>query len=163
MPVSRAKLAIGSGAVAGVITASIALGWWINGNRWESRVNQIERDHAVAIQKSSERARELEHAWQINIEEVAKNARKQNDELENDLASATAAAVSLQQQVSILARKPAKCAEPASGGGADADKLLLAELFREADEVAGRMAEEADRGRIAGESCVRAYDLIRNK
>lgn len=163
MIADQVKLAVGAGIIVGVISASAALGWWINGNRWESKVSKIERDHAVALQQSSERARDLEHAWQINIEEVAKNARKQNDELENDLASATAAAVSLQQQVSILARKPAKCAEPASGGGADADKLLLAELFREADEVAGRMAEEADRGRIAGESCVRAYDLIRNK
>lgn len=41
---------------------------------------------------------------------------------------------------------------PAAGPG-----LVLAELFRRADERAGQLAEYADQARIAGQACERAY------
>lgn len=162
MNADQVKLAVGAGIIVGVISASAALGWWINGNRWESKVSKIERDHAVALQQSSERARELEHAWQINIEEVAKNARKEIDELESDLADADAAAGSLREELAkrtsaATSNTPSACRSTS----ATSALILYSELLDRGAERIAALAEEADRRRVAGLACEAAYEVLR--
>lgn len=109
-------------------------------------------------------------------EEEQRRQRENNrirDEGEKQLAQANAAAANAQPiadglQLAIertkqqLARsETGRISAVASERQARADTaVLLAELYRKSDERAGKLAEYADRARIKGLMCEKAYDSI---
>ncbi|MGL4270210.1 MAG: DUF2514 family protein [Plesiomonas sp.] len=132
---------------------------------WQSR--WIARDAADAEERQL-RQEAVRTEEQRRADAVAAQEKEANDELEKakrDAAAATAESRGLQQQLKTLRAKLASggtCAIPgASGAGKAAAAItVLSELLSDADGVAGAMAEEADRARIAGSACERMYDGI---
>ena len=126
--------------------AAIALGaacaWWVQGLRWEVDVAQYRQAQAVAdVTAELNRQR---------TERVMQYAREEAERLAADAAGAVRSRDRLQQQLNEYVNaatggSPTTC--PAAG--------VLAELFRRADEAAGRMAEYADRAAVAGRACER--------
>lgn len=80
----------------------------------------------------------------------ADSARSERDGLLDDLA-----------RYRTAARRAAANTGTGAGKPAGADPLdLLAVMFSEADDLAGQLAKEADRSRIAGLACERQYDSL---
>lgn len=135
-------------------------GWLTNGWRLNAQIAQIETEQAQALASAIQQARAEEQRRQIALEGIRKDAHEQIAIAVADAAAADTAAVGLQQQVDRLAAR--RC--PASTAGspaADPAGLLLADLLGRIDKRAGELAAHADRSRIAGEACVKAYVEIR--
>lgn len=147
-------------AAIAALAIAFASAWAIQGWRYSGEIAQIRAGHADAYAKAQAQARSEEARRAAAIEGVRRDAQERIVQLEADAATAVAAAGSLRKQVDLFASRPAKCPAAADGGATDSDKLLLAKLFNEADEAAGRMAAEADRARVAGEVCVAAYESL---
>ena len=135
-------------------------GWLTNGWRLNADIAQMQADSAQELTAAIQQARAEEQRRQIALEGIRKDAHEQIAIAVADTAAADTAAVGLQQQVDRLAAR--RC--PASTAGstaADPAGLLLADLLGRIDQRAGELAAYADRGRIAGEACVKAYGEIR--
>ncbi|MBO1108758.1 DUF2514 family protein [Plesiomonas shigelloides] len=132
---------------------------------WQSR--WIARDAADAEERQlrQEAARTEE---QRRADAVAAQEKEANDELEKakrDAAAAAAESRGLQQQLKTLRAKFSSSGSCSISGAAGAGKAetsitVLSELLGEADAVAGAMAEEADRARVAGAACERIYNSV---
>lgn len=148
-------------ALAAAGLALILTGAWINGLRWESRYNAYVAKVEKAQAKAELQARAEEQRRQTAIEGIRRDAKDKIDQAAADAAAADAHAVGLQQLADKLARRPASCPGTAAGSEtADPTRLLLADLFRRADEIAGDLAAYADGARIAGEVCVKGYGVL---
>lgn len=153
------NMAIAAGALALILT-----GAWINGLRWESRYNAYVAKIEKAQAKAELQARAEEQRRQTAIEGIRRDAKEKIDLAAVDAAAADAHARGLQQLADKLARRPASCPGAATGSEtADPTRLLLADLFRRADEIAGDLAAYADGARIAGEACERAADSVKGE
>ncbi|SBT60191.1 Protein of uncharacterised function (DUF2514) [Plesiomonas shigelloides] len=130
---------------------------------WQSR--WIARDAADAEERQlrQEAARTEE---QRRADAVAAQEKEANDELEKAKRDAAAAeSRGLQQQLKTLRAKfsssgSCSISGAAGAGKAEASITVLTELLGEADAVAGAMAEEADRARVAGAACERIYNSV---
>jgi len=134
-------------------------GWIAQGWRLNAQIAQIEADQAQALTAAIQQARAEEQRRQIALEGIRKDAHEQITIAAADADAARVAAVGLQQQVDRLAAR--RC--PASTAGspaADPAGLLLADLLGRIDKRAGELAAHADRSRIAGEACVKAYRSV---
>jgi len=154
------RLYLYAGLALALIASGFSSAWYIQGKRWSEEVAQIQSEHDKAYAQAQVQARSEESRRQSAIEGIRRDAQERIAQLKADAATAGVTADSLREQVNKLAGRPAKCPDTADRGQADPDKLLLAKLFSEADAVAGRMAAEADRSRVAGEACVAAYDSL---
>lgn len=135
-------------------------GWIAQGWRLGEQIAQMQADSAQELTAAIQQARAEEQRRQIALEGIRKDAHEQIAIAVADAAAADTAAVGLQQQVDRLAAR--RC--PASTAGspaADPAGLLLADLLGRIDKRAGELAETADRARIAGDACVKAYGAIR--
>lgn len=124
------------------VAVGAACAWWVQGLRWEVDVVQYRQAQAVA---------DVTAALNVQrVERVAQYARDEAGRVAADAAGAVRSRDRLQQQLdkylaAATGGSPTTC--PAAG--------VLAELFRRADETAGRMAEYADRAAVAGRACER--------
>lgn len=103
------------------------------------------------------------HRRQAEIEEVQKNAQVQIDAIRADAASAESANRGLLDQIARLrAGRAATCDAIAAQRGQAAGSVasVLADVLESANERAGRLAEEADRYRVAGLACQAAYGAL---
>ncbi len=136
-----------------------ASGWIAQGWRLNEQIAQIEAEQAQALTAAIQQARAEEQRRQIALEGIRKDANEQITVAVSDAAAARVAAVGLQQQVDRLATR--RC--PASTAGspaADPAGLLLADLLGRIDKRAGELSAYADRARIAGDACVKAYRSV---
>jgi len=134
-------------------------GWLTNGWRLNADIAQIEADQAQALTAAIQQARAEEQRRQIALEGIRKDAHEQISTAVSDAAAAHAAAVGLQQQVDRLAAR--RCPSVTDGSpAADPAGLLLADLLGRIDKRAGELAAHADRARIAGDACVKAYRSV---
>ncbi len=134
-------------------------GWIAQGWRLNAQIAQIEADQAQALASAIQQSRAEEQRRQVALEGIRKDAHEQIAIAVADAAAADTAAVGLQQQVNRLAAR--RC--PASTAGspaADPAGLLLADLLGRIDKRAGELAAYADRSRIAGNACVKAYRSV---
>ena len=146
-------------AYAAVCALMFGAGWLTNGWRLNAQIAQMQADQAQALTAAIQQARAEEQRRQIALEGIRKDANEQVTIAAADADAARVAAVGLQQQVDRLAAR--RC--PASTAGspaADPAGLLLADLLGRIDKRAGELAETADRARIAGDACVKAYRSV---
>lgn len=137
--------------------AAVALGavcaWWIQGLRWEADAAARDTAAATLALNGLIQVRAAESATRDHYEKVAQDAREEATRLAADAAGARRSADGLRKQLDAYVS--------AAGGTAAADGSsatcpaagVLAELFRRADETAGRMAQYADAAAVAGRAC----------
>ena len=134
-------------------------GWIAQGWRLNAQIAQIETDQAQALTAAIQQARAEEQRRQIALEGIRKDAHDQITIAAADADAARVAAVGLQQQVDRLAAR--RCPAAADGSpAADPAGLLLADLLGRIDKRAGELSAYADRARIAGDACVKAYRSV---
>mgnify|MGYP007100144998 CR=1 FL=1 len=120
---------------------------------------------AMAAASAVMAARAEEQRRTAAQQEVAHAAQTDAARARADAVAATGSADRLRQHVAALAANcGATASDPTTAAGsapAAGAGLVLADLFRRADERSGQLAEYADQARIAGEACVRAYESLR--
>lgn len=137
-----------------------ASGWTAQGWRLNAHIAQMQADSAQELAAAIAQARSEEQRRQTALEIIRDDANKQISTALSDAAAAHTAAIGLREQVNRLASR--KCPSAAGGGETANDPaLLLGELFKRADEVAGELAAYADRARIAGQACEASYGALR--
>jgi len=149
-------------AVAGIVVG-IAQGW-----RYGERIAGLERDWSQERAALSEAARRAETAAraeegrrQAAIDEVQSHAQQELDAAVR--RERAAADVRVRDAVAAYAARHRPAADPgaAPAGQAAGDPLsVLADLLGELDGLAESYAAAADRARIAGHACERAYDSL---
>lgn len=160
--------------VAGLVVAAIATfsHWrWQAGfneaeGKWQQRWSQRDADDATALEKRQTEARNEEQRRQNEINEIRERAAQSLAVVQADASTARAAADRLHNSAEILARRLAdreracQSTTPGAGPAAGSGAVLLAQLFRSADERAGKLAAAADEARTRGLACERAYDAL---
>jgi hypothetical protein len=133
--------------------------------RWTERNAADVR--AVAQRAAAERAEEQRRQRRVN--EETERAEQELVAARAAAERANAAAGGLRSELDKLQFRLRVSEQRRDTAVTDAGKAraeaadLLAQLLRESDEMAGAFAEEADRSRIAGTACERAYNSQRNK
>ena len=116
-----------------------------------------QRESARAVQASIDEGTRRTAAVQKEVED----ARKKVNDLEGAVAGAADAGGRLREQLANARR--ASCVDPstASGGlAAEATERVLADVQRRLDEAQERVAQYADRTRIASETCASSYQAL---
>lgn len=157
-------------ALAGALLAASGA-WTAQGWRYGAKIADIERDHAQARDDQAqaslvavEAARTEERRRTAAVENQRDDAQKQAAAAARDAARARAERRGLYERADALAGAAAgrdSTLTHGSPAGADAVDLLAHMLGRvslRAEELAGI----ADRARIAGLTCERSYDALRN-
>lgn len=158
---------------AGLALAAAALfaaGWTVNGWRLGEKLSGTEtaqanerRNQAYAQVKAVDAARLEEQRRTAAQTEIANAATKDLEGARADAVAANDASGRLRQRVAeLLAASRAASNPTASGRGpAAGDPLgVLADVLSGADQRAGVLAEYADRTRVAGQACERAYGSL---
>ncbi len=131
----------------------------------EWQVRWSDRDagdrQAWAIAEAAER--EKEQARQQAINKVIQDGQTLIDQANADAAAARSTAASLRHEADRLASSIASKASShsctaAASQAATRAVLVLADVFKRADERAGDLAEYADQSRGRGVTCEQAYD-----
>lgn len=145
-------------------------GWKVQGWRMSGQVQQLRADQAkeregqaTALAAASETARAEEQRRTAEQRGIANAAAKERDQAQADARIAGAVAEQLRERVAQLASVARTACDPATSGGGSAagDPLdVLTDVLGRADARAGELAEFADRARIAGRACERAYDAL---
>ena len=116
-----------------------------------AKANADYRRREAETNKRMTEALNAAHTQLIAAVDDARLARSASDRLRERVAALTAA----------RCPSAAHDSEPAlAGPPADAAGYLLADLFSRLDAAAGELGEYADRARIAGAACERAYDAL---
>lgn len=152
---------------AGAVLALLVGIWWhghylgaagVQG-RWDAENHR----RVTAALKATAEAREEEQRRVAAHQEIAHVAELSRTRADADRRAADAAGQRLQQRVAATAARCDAASNPAvasPGPAASAPGDLLAEVQRRIDDAAGELADAADRARIAGLSCERAYDAL---
>lgn len=157
-------------AGAAICLALVALAFWgayqhgrsTMGDEWQTRwaVRDAGDKQAWALAEVAER--EKEQARQNAINKVVQDGQQIIDQATADAATARAAAGSLQRSVDDLAGRLAAQASShsctaATSAAASRAVLVLADVFKRADERAGDLAADADQSRSRGVTCEQSY------
>ncbi|SPA44820.1 DUF2514 family protein [Cupriavidus taiwanensis] len=147
-----------------------AAGWTANGWRLGGQIEQLKtaqakqrEGQATALAAASEAARAEEQRRTAEQRGIANAAAKERDQALADARAAGALAEQLRERAAQLAAaaRAAGNSGIASGSAAAGDPLdVLTDVLSRADARAGHLAEYADRARIAGQACERAYDAL---
>ena len=165
------KIVLVAGSVVAAIAAFSHWRWQAGFNeaegKWQQRWSQRDADDATALAKRQTEARNKEQRRQSEINEIRERAAQQLALVQADASTARAAADRLQNSAEILARRLAD-RERACGAGTPgrseaktSGTVLLADLFRRADDRAVQLAKEADEARARGLACESAYEALR--
>lgn len=157
-------------ALVSGLTCSL-VGWTVQGWRLEARVASAQRDHAQTVAEYSNRAeraqahaRATEQARAAAIEEIQNEADQElAAAISRERAAADVRVRSAADEYATRYRRAAgRAAAAAEREAADAAIRMFAELLSQSDDLAGIYASAADRARIAGLACERAYDTLRS-
>lgn len=133
---------------------------------WALKWKQRDADDATALAKRQAEAREEEQRRQGEIDAISKQARQQLADVQAAADRARAASRGLHDKADKLARQLAERERACGAGTPDRSQaktsgaVLLADLFRRADERAGELAREADEARARGLACEASYKSI---
>lgn len=135
---------------------------------WQGKWNQRDKDDAAARLEFTQEQRRIELARQASIDQIQREADEENRKANAARVAAQLAAGRLQSgienAIAQLQQRRGSDTGTTSGGKAGASTgNLLADLYRELNQTAGELADEADRrGRVAL-TCERSYDAIRSR
>jgi hypothetical protein len=136
---------------------------------WQAKWTARDVHDATALARREAEARDEEQRRQAEMDTLRAKTRQQIAGARTDADRARVAAVGLHARADRLAHQLAvregTCGTAAAGRdqAAGRDAILLAELFRRADERAGKLAAEADRSRVRGLACEKAYDTLNRR
>lgn len=153
-----------------VLAATFFSGSWFGARQanagWALKWAQRNTDDATALAKRQAEARAEEQRRQGEIDAIRKQVSRQLAGVQADADRARAASRGLHDKADQLARKLAEreracsAGTPGRGKAETSGAVLLADLFRRADERAGYLAREADEARARGRACEAAFDSI---
>lgn len=153
------------GVVFGALYVAYGHGKSVKDAEWQSRWNARDAGDKQAWALADVAERDKEQARQNAINKVVQDGQQIIDQATADAASARAAAGSLQRSVDDLAGRLAAQARSHSCTAATSEAasravLVLADVFKRADERAGDLAADADQSRSRGVTCEQAYDGV---
>ena len=152
-------------AVGAVVIAALSFssGWLAQGWRKDEQIASLERAQAVAVAMAYEQVREIEKRQQAAMEVIRHDATLHIMEVQTDADTANHTAERLHKELARYRTNAASaCTATGSPSAQDSIGVLIGVL--EGLESAGReIAEYADRARVAGSACERAYDSLRNE
>ena len=133
-------------------------------NKWQQKWDKEQSEIAQAKIKESELNRAKEQEKQAAINEVAKNAQTEINAANRDADVARDKSAKLLKQLKAYEAKQRYCTTnnaitAGTGEAAGENRLVFSELFARMDEAGRRIAEQADRSRIAGLACEAAYSV----
>lgn len=135
---------------------------------WRGEWAQRDARDATALAQRQAEARAEEQRRQGEIDAIRKQASQQLAGAQADADRARAASRGLHDRADKLARQLAD-RERACGAGTPgrseaetSGAILLADLFRRADDRAGQLAKDADEARARGLACEAAYDAVKS-
>lgn len=156
MPSRGQLIALTIGAVA-----LFAAGWAVNGWRKDAAHEAMRAAQMQAVADAEKRAREEEQRRQEEIENVRTEAQQQIALARADADAADAAAGQLREQLARVRRAASSACTP-GGSTATVDAVgVLIDVLEGLESTGREIAEYADRARVAGQACERAYDSLR--
>lgn len=153
----HAVVAIGSALFAGWAA------WQWQANVYSTQIATMKAKHAEAVAKAEQDARAEGERRVAKQTEITNEAIQQAESARADARASDAAGRELRARVTALVnanRRPDDSATVSGGSAADNLTRVLAELLGEVDQHAGKLAEQADAARIAGQACERSYDAL---
>ena len=163
-----ACLVLAAAAVCGFSHWRYSAGYGDADQHWREEWAQRDARDATALAQRQAEARAEEQRRQGEIDAIRKQASQQLAGVQADADRARAASRGLHDRADKLARQLA-ARERACGAGtpgrSEADTssaVLLADLFRRADDRAGQLAKDADEARARGLACEAAYDAVKS-
>jgi len=148
--------------VFGLVVGGSA-GWAVQGVRKDALIANERADNASRAVKAVEEVRAVERARVATIGAIANEADQKTLVARRHAAAADDVAVRLRGHVARLAAAcagPADPAAPAASAPAAGPGLVLANLYRSADEEARELAASFDAARRAGLTCERVYESL---
>lgn len=146
---------------AALIAALMAGLWRLDLSRQAVGYNRATAEQAVRDKAAAAAEREKETKWQAKINEVSNDAQQQIDSLQISLTDAGRAADRLRSAAKVAASRARTNSSVADAGAGkscpDTADLLSTLLDRHSAELV-EVGSHADRLRIAGLACERAYD-----
>lgn len=139
--------------IARLLAAAGLAGWLLAGvQTWRLTAEAARQAEEAALRESAFRAA------LITQTEAANAATNSARRARADSAAAGRAADGLRGHVATLA---GQCSTPATGSAPGADPgALLADMLGRMEAAGRELAAEADRARIAGTACERAYEAL---
>lgn len=147
-----------------------AIGWWVNGARWEARLSVAQKEYAEERQGLAERAQEaeakqrrIERERQQAVDEAAKNGKEQTDKALADAISLRDERDSLQQQFEAAERRSRACGNSLTAAyseAADRAARVRADVFGRCTAAVALYAGISDERGIAGNVCTASYDSL---
>lgn len=136
----------------------------VTDSKWQAEWNARNTRDAEAKDANEAAERVKEQARQLSINKVVQDGQQIIDRATADAATARAFADSVRGAADDLAARLAasqasgnSCTAAASKAAARA-AMVLADVFKRADQRAGELAEFADQSRARGVTCERAFD-----
>ena len=147
-------IGVGVLVVGAVVATWLAQAW-----RYEAFIATRDKDQALVVVQAYEKVREIERQRQAAIEVIRHDAVLQIEQIEMDRDSADAISERLRKELARYHANTANaCVTVGSPSAQDSIGVLIGVL--EGLESAGReIAEYADRARVAGLACERAYEV----
>ncbi|MCZ0823698.1 DUF2514 family protein [Dickeya solani] len=136
---------------------------------WQHKWDQRDIADAAALAKRQSDERAEERHRQGAIDAISSEAQRGIERAQADAVIAQSAADGLSATISNLKRQLAASetgrvsATAAAGAARTNAGILLADVLQRADKRAGELAAYADRARLAGLTCERAYSAITGK
>lgn len=154
------------GGVDGYLIIGLFAGlaaWTVQGWRYDAKISRIEAEQATALADAQAKARKIEQARVAAIEEVTKDADQKIAAVQADAAAAADSAKRLRAEVARLRRAASDTSTTGSSSGQPGTDPIgvLAVVLGELDDRAGEVGRYADRLKVAGLACEKAYESLR--
>ncbi len=137
--------------------------WQVQDLRYGTKLADIGQAQAIAITNAGNDARAEEQRRQAKVNKEASDAREQNKTAAVDAGIADAAGDRLHVEADKLAASACPSDPGIAKRGASATRaaMVLSDLLQRADKRAGELAVAYDLARIAGLTCERSYQSLR--
>ena len=146
--------------VGAAMTAALFFGVLLYGHtQYKAGYDMAHKDQAVVIAQAYEKVREIERQRQAAIEVIRHDALLQIEQIEMDRDSADATAERLRQELARYRANTANACTTTGGPSAQDPIGVLIGVLEGLESTGREIAEYADRARVAGLACERAYEI----
>lgn len=152
--------------VLGALYGAFHHGVSVTDTTWESRWSARDTLDATAKAENESAARAREQAYQLSINKVVQDGQRTIDQLTADAAAERASRSGVQLEAGKLAARLAASqagghsCTAATSAAATRAIMVLADVFKRADERAGDLAGYADQIHARGMTCQQAYGAL---